>query len=311
MRADLDRDRAVEARHLGARELAGQEDHARRASTCPTRRSRRRETVAERIRRALPTSAGAGHRGAGLRHEVPAARGRLRQAAGDGRRREAPAPNIRERNKVEENVYGAISLPWRAALRTAHEHDQPSVHRGRHPDRRRRRRNPRRSRLQPEPHARRAGRRHGRRLAGGPSAPIWTASARISRKPCQEIQPKQARIDELRTMSLRVTMTGDTGFTTNSAHIKPGFHSTMDKIADVVARYGKTSLTVAGHTDDVRSRNTTSRSPSGAPMRSRNISNRSGCSRCALPSSARARACRSRATPPRADGPRIGESRST
>ena len=43
------------------------------------------------------------------------------------------------------------------------------------------------------------------------------------------------------------------GFNTNSTDIKPGFHSTLDKIADVVVRYGKTTLTVAGHTDDVGS----------------------------------------------------------
>ena len=35
--------------------------------------------------------------------------------------------------------------------------------------------------------------------------------------------------------------------------IKPGFHSTMDKLADVVVRYGKTTLTVVGHTDNVGS----------------------------------------------------------
>ncbi len=46
-------------------------------------------------------------------------------------------------------------------------------------------------------------------------------------------------------------MTNQTAFDTDSAQIKPGFHSTMDKIADVVIRYGKTTLTVVGHTDNV------------------------------------------------------------
>src|SRR5689334_25247788 len=69
----------------------------------------------------------------------------------------------------------------------------------------------------------------------------------------KEIQLHQARVDELPNNVVRVTMTGDTGFNTNSTDIKPGFHTTMDKIADVVVRYGKTSLTVAGHTDDVGS----------------------------------------------------------
>ena len=67
----------------------------------------------------------------------------------------------------------------------------------------------------------------------------------------KEIQLKQARVDEMPNHVLRVTMTGDTGFNTNSSDIKPGFHTTMDKVADVVTRYGKTTLTVAGHTDDV------------------------------------------------------------
>jgi len=68
-----------------------------------------------------------------------------------------------------------------------------------------------------------------------------------------EMKTRQARVDKLPNDIVRVTMTSDTGFATNSADIRPGFHSTMDKIADVVKRYGKTTLTIAGHTDDVGS----------------------------------------------------------
>jgi outer membrane protein OmpA-like peptidoglycan-associated protein len=48
-------------------------------------------------------------------------------------------------------------------------------------------------------------------------------------------------------------MTNQTAFETDSYEIKPGFHSTMDKLADVVVRYNKTTLTVVGHTDNVGS----------------------------------------------------------
>jgi outer membrane protein OmpA-like peptidoglycan-associated protein len=48
---------------------------------------------------------------------------------------------------------------------------------------------------------------------------------------------------------VKIVMTNQTAFETDSASIKPGFNSTMDKLADVVVRYGKTSLTVVGHTD--------------------------------------------------------------
>lgn len=67
----------------------------------------------------------------------------------------------------------------------------------------------------------------------------------------QEIQAGQARIDRMPNDVLRITMTNQTAFDTDSTAIKPGFHSTMDKLADVVVRYGKTTLTVVGHTDNV------------------------------------------------------------
>jgi outer membrane protein OmpA-like peptidoglycan-associated protein len=50
---------------------------------------------------------------------------------------------------------------------------------------------------------------------------------------------------------IRITMTNQTAFDTDRTEVKPGFYSTMDKLADVVVRYGKTTLTVVGHTDNV------------------------------------------------------------
>jgi len=67
----------------------------------------------------------------------------------------------------------------------------------------------------------------------------------------QEIQSGQARVEKLPNDVVRITMTNQTAFETDSSAIKPGFHSTMDKVADVVLRYGKTTLTVVGHTDNV------------------------------------------------------------
>jgi outer membrane protein OmpA-like peptidoglycan-associated protein len=50
--------------------------------------------------------------------------------------------------------------------------------------------------------------------------------------------------------SLVVGMTSATTFDIDSATIKPGFYSTMDKISGVVNKYGKTQLVIAGYTDD-------------------------------------------------------------
>jgi outer membrane protein OmpA-like peptidoglycan-associated protein len=68
-----------------------------------------------------------------------------------------------------------------------------------------------------------------------------------------EIQSGQARVQKLSDQVVLVTMTSQTAFDTDSSAIKPGFHSTLDKLADVVVRYGKTTLTVVGHTDNVGS----------------------------------------------------------
>ena len=57
------------------------------------------------------------------------------------------------------------------------------------------------------------------------------------------------QVESLPQNALRVTMTEQTAFAVDSAEIKPRFHSTMDKIANVLNRYGKTELTIVGHTD--------------------------------------------------------------
>jgi len=69
----------------------------------------------------------------------------------------------------------------------------------------------------------------------------------------QEIQSGQAKVEKLPDDTVRITMTSQTAFDTNSTDIKPGFYTTLDKLADVVVRYGKTALTVVGHTDNVGS----------------------------------------------------------
>ena len=68
-----------------------------------------------------------------------------------------------------------------------------------------------------------------------------------------EIQAGQAKVEKMPNDVVRITMTSQTAFDTNSTSIKPAFHSTLDKLSDVVVRYNKTTLTVVGHTDNVGS----------------------------------------------------------
>jgi outer membrane protein OmpA-like peptidoglycan-associated protein len=91
-------------------------------------------------------------------------------------------------------------------------------------------------------------------LAGGAVGAYMDSQKKdLEKNLAKEIQAGQARVDSMPNHVVRITMTSATAFETNSADIKPGFDSTMDKLADVVVRYGKTSLTIVGHTDNVGS----------------------------------------------------------
>lgn len=64
-----------------------------------------------------------------------------------------------------------------------------------------------------------------------------------------EIDQGAITIEKLPNNVLRVTMTGQTAFEFDSSTIKPGFYGTMNTISDIVNKYGKTHLSIVGHTD--------------------------------------------------------------
>lgn len=88
-------------------------------------------------------------------------------------------------------------------------------------------------------------------LAGGAVGAYMDSQKKdLEKNLAKEISAGQARVEKLSDDVVRITMTNATAFDVNSTQIKPGFNSTMDKVADVVIRYGKTTLTVVGHTDN-------------------------------------------------------------
>ena len=64
-----------------------------------------------------------------------------------------------------------------------------------------------------------------------------------------EIAAGTIRVEKLPNDRLLVGMTGETTFETDSARIKSGFYPTMNTIAGIMNKYGKTELKVAGYTD--------------------------------------------------------------
>ena len=69
-----------------------------------------------------------------------------------------------------------------------------------------------------------------------------------------EIQRGEITIDKRASdNALIVNMTSATGFDNLSAVLKPGYITTLKKIAVVLNQYGKTTVTVIGHTDSLGS----------------------------------------------------------
>jgi outer membrane protein OmpA-like peptidoglycan-associated protein len=94
----------------------------------------------------------------------------------------------------------------------------------------------------------------GGALAGGVVGRYMDDQKRdLEKNLAAEIKAGHARIEKMPNDVVRITMTNQTAFDTDSSSIKPGFNTTMDKLADVVVRYGKTTLTIVGHTDNVGS----------------------------------------------------------
>jgi outer membrane protein OmpA-like peptidoglycan-associated protein len=87
-------------------------------------------------------------------------------------------------------------------------------------------------------------------LAGAAVGNYMDAQKRdLEKNLAPEIQAGQVRVQKLSDQVVLVTMTSQTAFDVDSTAVKAGFNSTMNKLADVVVRYGKTTLTVVGHTD--------------------------------------------------------------
>jgi len=75
----------------------------------------------------------------------------------------------------------------------------------------------------------------------------------FERQLASEIASGAIELEKMPNHALRVVMTERTSFEFDSAAIKPGFYPAMDKISNIVNRYGKTTLDIVGHTDSVGS----------------------------------------------------------
>jgi len=77
--------------------------------------------------------------------------------------------------------------------------------------------------------------------------------AEFNRQLASEQQAHQVEIERLKNENLKITMNSEVSFDFNSAVVTPAFARTLDKVADILQRYNRSSVTIIGHTDDVGS----------------------------------------------------------
>ena len=75
--------------------------------------------------------------------------------------------------------------------------------------------------------------------------------AEFERQLESERRAHQVEIERLKNENLKITMNSEVSFDFDSAAIKPAFRPTLDKVADILKRYPRTTIRIIGHTDNV------------------------------------------------------------
>ena len=93
----------------------------------------------------------------------------------------------------------------------------------------------------------------GGAIGAGAGAYMDKQQAEFEQQLANERAQHQIEIERQQNEILKLTMSSEVSFDFNSARIKPSFYSPLNKIADIMNRYPRTQIVVAGHTDSVGS----------------------------------------------------------
>jgi outer membrane protein OmpA-like peptidoglycan-associated protein len=91
----------------------------------------------------------------------------------------------------------------------------------------------------------------GGALGAGAGAYMDKQQTEFERELADEQDRHQIEIERQQNEVLRLTMSSEVSFDFDSARVKPSFHSSLDKIAEIMNRYPQTDIVVVGHTDSV------------------------------------------------------------
>lgn len=86
-------------------------------------------------------------------------------------------------------------------------------------------------------------------VGGGVGAYMDSQAKDLQKQLASEVSSGAITIDQLGDHSIKVVMTAATSFDSNSTVVKSGFHPTLNKISSIVNKYGKTTISIEGHTD--------------------------------------------------------------
>ena len=91
----------------------------------------------------------------------------------------------------------------------------------------------------------------GGALGAGVGAYMDKQQTEFEQQLATERAQHQIEIERQQNEILKLTMSSEVGFDFDSAVVKPGFYSTLNKIADIMNRYPQTDIAIVGHTDSV------------------------------------------------------------
>ncbi len=73
--------------------------------------------------------------------------------------------------------------------------------------------------------------------------------AEFNRVLAEERRSNQMEVERLQNENLKITMNSEISFDYNSAKLTHSFQSSLDKVADILTRYPRSSVKITGHTD--------------------------------------------------------------
>ncbi|MDQ6970558.1 MAG: OmpA family protein [Mariprofundus sp.] len=86
-------------------------------------------------------------------------------------------------------------------------------------------------------------------LGAGTGVYMDKQEAEFKRALAEEQRRNQIEIERLQNENLKITMNSEVSFAYNSSQLTPAFHNTLNKVADILSRYPRTTIKITGHTD--------------------------------------------------------------